>query len=122
MSHDNAVFYVAFSPDGRYVLSGSIDNTARVWSAATGDELARMTHEDQLWALGFSRDGKYIVSAGKEEIRVWAWQPADLIDHACRAVSRNLTRAEWTKYLGNSLPYEAVCPHLPVEPEPASPQ
>ncbi len=46
MTHDYMVNSVAFSPDGKYVVSGSGDNTARVWEASTGKEIARMTHDD----------------------------------------------------------------------------
>ena len=45
MIHDDDVTSVAFSPDGKYVVSGSDDNTARVWEAGTGKEIARMTHD-----------------------------------------------------------------------------
>ena len=40
--HSDSIYKVAFSPDGEYVISGSGDNTARVWEAATGREVARM--------------------------------------------------------------------------------
>jgi len=31
------VIRVAFSPDGKYVLSSSVDGTARLWDATTGE-------------------------------------------------------------------------------------
>jgi WD40 repeat protein len=34
--HTGAVSQAAFSPDGRWVVTGSYDQTARVWEAATG--------------------------------------------------------------------------------------
>ncbi len=46
MTHDDDVYSVAFSPDGKYVVSGSADGTAQVWKAASGKEIARMTHDD----------------------------------------------------------------------------
>ena len=36
--HTGMVYSVAFSPDGKRVLTGSRDNTARVWDATTGPE------------------------------------------------------------------------------------
>jgi hypothetical protein len=43
--------------------------------------------------------------------------PDELVDVACQQAGRNLTRAEWDQYIGDSLPYQAVCPNLPIEPE-----
>ena len=38
--HADTVTSVAFSPDGTLIVSGSLDETARVWEAATGRERA----------------------------------------------------------------------------------
>ena len=117
MTHDDYVTSVAFSPDGKYVVSGSYDNTARVWEAATGKEIARMTHDGTVNSVAFSPDGKYVVSVSADHtVRVWIYRPEDLIAEACSRVTRNLTRAEWTQYIGDALPYQAVCLGLPVEP------
>ncbi len=118
MTHDDYVTSVAFSPDGKYIVSGSVDKTARVWDASSGDELARITHDGIVNSVAFSTDGKYIVSDGDNNTaRVWAWQADDLIMNACAVVTRNLTRSEWQQYIGDVLPYQAVCPNLPIEPE-----
>ncbi|HKY53962.1 MAG TPA: hypothetical protein VJM08_06625, partial [Anaerolineales bacterium] len=119
MTHDARVFSAAFSPDGKYVVSGSSDTTARVWEATTGQEVARMNHDDSVLSVIFSPDGKYVVSGGVDKTaRVWKWQPADLIEIACLKLPRNLSRAEWNQYIGDVLEYEAICPNLPIEPEP----
>jgi WD40 repeat protein len=36
--HSDGVLSVAFSPDGKTVVSGSEDKTIRVWNVATGEE------------------------------------------------------------------------------------
>lgn len=37
--HTNGVYSVAFSPDGRRLVSGSHDQTARIWDASTGKQI-----------------------------------------------------------------------------------
>jgi WD40 repeat protein len=66
--HDVAVKSVAFSPDGRYVLSSSDDHTARVWDANTGKEISRVTHEAGVTVVAFSPNGKYVLSGGCDKL------------------------------------------------------
>jgi WD40 repeat protein len=39
--HKNGVISVSFSPDGTWVVSGSNENTIRLWDAATGKQLQK---------------------------------------------------------------------------------
>ncbi len=36
--HTDSVYSVCFSPDGKRILSGSADNTVKVWDATSGQE------------------------------------------------------------------------------------
>jgi WD40 repeat protein len=78
-SHD--VQSVAFSPDGRHLISGGNDNTARVWETATGKEISRMTHDNQVEAVTFSHDGRYVASGGGFSTRVWDPATGQEISH-----------------------------------------
>ena len=54
---------VAFSPDGKTVLTGSYDNTACLWNAITGEQLQILTgHTDSINSVAFSPDGKTVLT------------------------------------------------------------
>ena len=121
MTHDGTVGSVAFSPDGNYVVTDCLDKNARVWEVKTGKEVTHMTHGGELNFVTFSSDGKNVISGDTNAtVLIWAWQPDDLITNVCAALPRNLTRFEWQKYIGDVLPYQAVCENLPIEPEPTA--
>ena len=56
---------MAFSDDGKRILSASYDGTARLWDRATGKELYRFRgHREFLWSAAFSPDGNSILTGG----------------------------------------------------------
>jgi WD40 repeat protein len=77
--HRNWVTSAAFSPDGRYALTASQDSTVRVWSAATGRQLAmlRTAEPPRFWAgrPQFSPDGRLVlVNSTDGKVVVWPWR------------------------------------------------
>ncbi len=64
----------AFSPDGKTVLTGSRDNTARLWSAADGSPVGPpMKHADSVDAVAFSPDGKTVLTGSRDKTaRLWS--------------------------------------------------
>jgi hypothetical protein len=73
-SHKAGVHCVAFSPDGRTVLTGSHDNTARLWSVATSKPLGPpLQHQGWVWAVAFSPDGKTVlIGSFDKTARLWS--------------------------------------------------
>jgi WD40 repeat protein len=64
---------VAFSPDGKQVVSGSLDETIRVWDAEMGVIVSGPFegHSDSVTSVAFSPDGKRVVSGSDDKtIRV----------------------------------------------------
>jgi hypothetical protein len=63
----------AFSPDGSRIVTSSWDKTARIWDAATAEEIAVLRgHEDRVTSAAFSPDGSRIVTAsGDKTARIW---------------------------------------------------
>ena len=64
---------VAFSPDGRLLASAGGDKTVRVWRAATGAPVHKLTgHKSGVSGVAFSPDGCLLASAGDDKtVRVW---------------------------------------------------
>jgi len=63
---------VAFSSDGRHIVSGSDDGIVRLWEVASGASRALEGHGLQVNAVAFSPDGRYVVSgSGGGTLRLW---------------------------------------------------
>ena len=79
--HSYYVESVAFSPDGNYVVSGSRDNTAKVWEVATGNVITTFTgHSSYVYSVAFSPDGNYVVSGSRDSTaKVWEYDTGNVI-------------------------------------------
>jgi WD40 repeat protein len=65
--HDDVVFSVAFSPDGKRLVSASFDHTLRLWDVEKLRPIRAYTHHsDFVYAVAFAPAGKQIVSASKD--------------------------------------------------------
>ena len=59
---------VAFSPDGRTLVSGSEDDTLKLWNVSSGRELRTFIgHSDPVTSVAFSPDGKTVLSGSNDK-------------------------------------------------------
>jgi WD40 repeat protein len=72
--HSDRVRSVAYSPDGRHIISGSDDNTIRIWDAETSAAVGKPLsgHTSNVTSVAYSPDGRYIISGSDDKtIRIW---------------------------------------------------
>jgi len=63
VGHTDEVRSAAFSPDGKRVVTASLDGTAKVWDTETGQEVLTLRAQTQyVLGVAFSPDGKRIVT------------------------------------------------------------
>ena len=110
-----AAYSVNWSPDGSRLLTAGSDSTVRIYDARTGQQIGTslpMPGQDQVndpYAI-YSRDGQTI-AASDSTGRLWLYPGAlpGWEAYACHLAGRNLTRAEWSKFVPGQ-PYRRVCP------------
>ena len=71
--HTGPISSVAFSRNGKYIVSGGMDNTIKVWDTTTGEEVLTLRgHEAEVYSVAFSPDSKHIISGSWDRtIKVW---------------------------------------------------
>jgi WD40 repeat protein len=98
--HQEPVYAAAFSPDGKFIASGSsgLERTIKIWNLGDGSVARDLTnpnyktapmfppasHPGSVTNLRFTRDGKHLVSVGdapgnKGFLAVWDWQAGKML-------------------------------------------
>lgn len=73
LAHTGALLSIAFSPDGKLALSGSYDETLKLWELSTGRDIRTFNgHTSSIYSVDFSSDGSYAVSGSLDKtIMLW---------------------------------------------------
>src|SRR5688572_1551169 len=74
--HSSDVWGVDFSPDGKYLVTGSSDRTARLWDVATGETIRVFSGHTEIDGVDFSPDGKYLLTGGGADLTARLWDVA----------------------------------------------
>ena len=97
--HTNAIYGIAYSPDGKLLATASIDGTAKIWNPQTGQLLRTLDHPNPVYRVAFSPDGRTLATMdSKGIIRLFdactdCQNPTALIALANTRVTRHLTPA-----------------------------
>jgi len=84
--HRRYVGSVTFSPDGKFLASGSGDWTVKVWEVGSWREVATLKgHGDDVRSVAFSPDGKFLASGSSDNtVKVWevgSWREVATLGH-----------------------------------------
>ena len=71
--HAGGILSLVLSPDSRYAISGSHDNTVRVWDLKTGRCIHTFEgHDDTIFSVAVTPDGRFAVSGSADHtLRLW---------------------------------------------------
>ncbi len=79
--HTYRVNSVSFSPNGKYIISGSWDETLKLWQTESGEEIRTFKgYEYRVNAVDYSPDGEFVVSGTSDNtFKLWRIQTGEII-------------------------------------------
>ena len=72
--HESWVTSVAFSPDGKRIVSGNGGKLLKIWDSETGKELLTLRRHSgrTILSVAFSLDGKSILAGSNDgTVKIW---------------------------------------------------
>ncbi|WP_426531805.1 hypothetical protein [Bradyrhizobium sp. McL0615] len=100
--HTQDVLTSAFSPDGTRIVTGSKDDTARIWRTADGKLLSELVgHKKPVTGAAFSPDGKLLLTSSEDgTVRIWSGESGKLLwildDQGDRPFYNRITTAKFS--------------------------
>ena len=79
--HTNAVYSVCVTPDGKHVVTGSEDSTARIWLLSDGSHVRTLQgHTGNVRSVCVTADGKHVVTGSDDKTaRIWLLSDGSLV-------------------------------------------
>lgn len=81
--HKGYISSLSFSPAGRWLASGSADQTIKIWETSDWKEVSSLKHTDSVRSISFSPDGRCIAAGGGRVVRIWsiaAWREERVLE------------------------------------------
>jgi WD40 repeat protein len=114
-THQGEVRAIGFNNTHNQMATSGTDRILKLWDMNDLEALP-VTFGDVnsiVVAIGFSPDGQVVVSGYYDGDVNIVTRPATaelMTREMCSSLSRNMTREEWSAYVGRDIGYEATCP------------
>ncbi|MBI1841745.1 MAG: WD40 repeat domain-containing protein, partial [Verrucomicrobia bacterium] len=87
LGHTGEVMSVAWSRDGKLLVSASTDRTVLIWDVETSRRLGTLRHPGEVQSAVFDREGTRVIVAGQWDspqgarslIRIWEWRASEVL-------------------------------------------
>ena len=110
--HAQGINDVAFSPDGRLIATASVDHSAKIWDASTGEVVTTLSSSEPILSVAFNPDGNFLATGSETGVmRFYFVQFEDVLSLAQGRITRTLTEQECKTYL-----HEITCPNTIIKP------
>jgi WD40 repeat protein len=71
-AHLSDIWTVKFSPNGKWLASGSVDSTVKIWNKENGKVILNIKQPNGITSIDFSPDANYLATASYDKkVRVW---------------------------------------------------
>ncbi len=83
-AHNDWVWSIAFSPNGKYIVSAGEDQVIKIWNLETGQLHKELPgHTDTIKSLNFNSEGVLASSSEDGTIKLWDFEKGKLMDFEC---------------------------------------
>jgi WD40 repeat protein len=127
--HTSAIEHIKFNFKGTFMATASKDFSIRLWEFnKPGLPPMVLSDHDWVWGVAFTPNDEQLmagINSVKEEIgtagnlkrnqtiHAWPTNISSMSDKLCGYAKRNMSKEEWTLYVGEGLPYLKTCENLP---------
>ena len=112
LSHGSPVWSLVALSDGRLASAG-VDGNIKIWPKEGKGEPMTLSHGSPMLSLAALADGRLASGGTDGTSKLWLVDEQQLVSALCLRAGRNLTRAEWSRYIGSDTPWQPSCRDRP---------